>query len=445
MLAAEITNTPADFSNLDPMVAAALGELERAGVVERPQVALADAQYWNEQHMDEVIANKHIQVLIPPDSGGRRSPGRAGSAGGTRGCEPSWPAHGKELYRKRMQMIEPVFAHTKHNRLITRFHRRGRTAVRTEWRLLMATHNLTKPKRKPDLSRREHECNPARAARARHVQAGRRTLPAASPRTPPLRRIRLRQLVGAYGRVTPEAITSGAWLLSWNTNSAAVVALTLWAIAQAASRRRMLRSTPLLARDGTSELRDPTAMKAQAGRKDRNAAGEGGLARPMVAACPDAMEVSEGGVAGTSSVNAWAVGCTCCSAEVRHVAALGCVSSPPGVSVAALSLLLEPPADGDERGGGHARRRCRPRGRRRAVKLRLTQAHQMCRFLRGPHPAVARWWTSLRASGPRPFGLTGGHGAHERGTGWNAGRSASIGRAWPGRRRRPRARARRIS
>ena len=25
---------------------------------------------------------------------------------------------GKELYRKRIQMIEPVFAHTKHNRLV---------------------------------------------------------------------------------------------------------------------------------------------------------------------------------------------------------------------------------------------------------------------------------------------------------------------------------------
>jgi hypothetical protein len=53
-------------------------------------------------------------------------------------------ANGKDLYRKRMQMIEPVFGHTKHNRTITRFHRRGRTAVRTEWRLLMATHNLNK-------------------------------------------------------------------------------------------------------------------------------------------------------------------------------------------------------------------------------------------------------------------------------------------------------------
>jgi hypothetical protein len=53
-------------------------------------------------------------------------------------------AHGKLIDRKRIQMIEPVFTDTKHNGTITRFHRRGRTAVRTEWRLLMATDNLTK-------------------------------------------------------------------------------------------------------------------------------------------------------------------------------------------------------------------------------------------------------------------------------------------------------------
>ena len=46
----------------------------------RPETALADAQYWNEQHMDEVIANKHIQVLIPPDGGasGKQRPGWTG-------------------------------------------------------------------------------------------------------------------------------------------------------------------------------------------------------------------------------------------------------------------------------------------------------------------------------------------------------------------------------
>jgi hypothetical protein len=144
-LAAEITNTPGDFSNLDPMITATIAELENVGIAERPAVALADAQYWNEQHMDEVIANKHIQVLIAPDSGTSTKP-RPGWIGG----RYSWmrtilaSPNGKQLYRKRKQMIEPVFAHTKHNRNITRFHRRGRTAVRTEWRLLMATHNLTK-------------------------------------------------------------------------------------------------------------------------------------------------------------------------------------------------------------------------------------------------------------------------------------------------------------
>jgi len=119
VIAAEITNTPGDFSNLNPMLTAAIGELERAGVAVRPEVALADAQYWNEQHMDEVIANKHIQVLIPPDSAGRTAP-RLGWTGG----RYSWMrtvlgSHGKLLYRRRIQMIEPVFAHTKHNRTIT--------------------------------------------------------------------------------------------------------------------------------------------------------------------------------------------------------------------------------------------------------------------------------------------------------------------------------------
>jgi hypothetical protein len=42
------------------------------------------------------------------------------------------------------QTVEPLFGDTKHNRGVYRFHRRGRTAVRTEWRLLMLTHNLTK-------------------------------------------------------------------------------------------------------------------------------------------------------------------------------------------------------------------------------------------------------------------------------------------------------------
>ncbi len=41
-------------------------------------------------------------------------------------------------------MVEPVFAQTKSNRRMGRFRGRGRSAVRTEWRLINATHNLLK-------------------------------------------------------------------------------------------------------------------------------------------------------------------------------------------------------------------------------------------------------------------------------------------------------------
>jgi Transposase DDE domain len=52
--------------------------------------------------------------------------------------------HGRRSYRQRRETIEPIFGHTKHNRGFTRLHQRGRLAVRTEWRLMMSTHNLTK-------------------------------------------------------------------------------------------------------------------------------------------------------------------------------------------------------------------------------------------------------------------------------------------------------------
>jgi Transposase DDE domain len=53
-------------------------------------------------------------------------------------------AMGKELYSRRQAMVEPVFADVKQNRRAGRFKRRGRAAVRSEWRLIAATHNLLK-------------------------------------------------------------------------------------------------------------------------------------------------------------------------------------------------------------------------------------------------------------------------------------------------------------
>ncbi len=95
--------------------------------------------------MDTTLtAGYRIPVLIPPD-GGKREGERPGWTGG----RFSFPrrllsSDAEELYRKRQMSIEPVFGHTKHNRKIYRFNYRGRHAVRTEWRLVLMSHNLTK-------------------------------------------------------------------------------------------------------------------------------------------------------------------------------------------------------------------------------------------------------------------------------------------------------------
>ena len=56
--------------------------------------------------------------------------------------------NGRERYAKRKQTVQPLYGDTKHNKGFIRFHRRGRIKVRTEFRLLMMAHNLTKVHRR---------------------------------------------------------------------------------------------------------------------------------------------------------------------------------------------------------------------------------------------------------------------------------------------------------
>lgn len=144
VLAAEVMVASPDFGHLEPMVTAAQTELAAAGVAVRPETVLADAGYWHQQQMERIVAGG-TQVLIPPDSS-RRKGDRPGWDGGPYAFMRRVLAtdHGRGLYRQRQQLIEPVFAHTKFNRRMERFHRRGRAAARTEWRLITATHNLLK-------------------------------------------------------------------------------------------------------------------------------------------------------------------------------------------------------------------------------------------------------------------------------------------------------------
>ena len=93
----------------------------------------------------ENIVSDDTQVLIPPDSSLKEGP-RAGWTGGLYDFMRRVLAteHGHAIYRQRQETIEPVFGHAKHNRGFRQFRRRGRSAVRSEWRLMAATHNLQK-------------------------------------------------------------------------------------------------------------------------------------------------------------------------------------------------------------------------------------------------------------------------------------------------------------
>ena len=144
VLAAEVMVASPDFGHLEPMLTAAQTELADAGVATCPETVLADAGYWHHEQMERIVA-RGTQVLIPPDSG-RRKGNRPGWDGGLYAFMRRVLAtdRGGGLYRLRQRLIEPVFAHTKFNRRMERFHRRGRSAARTEWRLITATHNLLK-------------------------------------------------------------------------------------------------------------------------------------------------------------------------------------------------------------------------------------------------------------------------------------------------------------
>jgi hypothetical protein len=144
ILAAEVMTASPDFGHLGPMLTAARTELTAAGVTEAPDVVVADAGYWHLEQMNE-ITGQGIPVLIPPDSSRRKS-ARPGWTGGAYDFMRAAlrTERGSALYKQRGQLIEPIFGNAKHNRGFTRFNRRGRSAVRTEWRLMATTHNLLK-------------------------------------------------------------------------------------------------------------------------------------------------------------------------------------------------------------------------------------------------------------------------------------------------------------
>lgn len=146
IVAADITQQSSDGGQLEPMIRQATATLNEAGVRDPIATVLADGGYWNSGQI-AALGSEGMQVIVPTKAAYRT---KARKLAPKQGPEAERidrlldTPEGKALYTRRQHMIEPVFANTKFNRAIRRFHRRGLPACRAEWRLIAATHNLLK-------------------------------------------------------------------------------------------------------------------------------------------------------------------------------------------------------------------------------------------------------------------------------------------------------------
>ena len=151
IIAADITNSAADGRQLEPMITAARRELQTLGLTDTLQTVLADNGYWNTAQIS-ALHEQGVNPIVAPAAEHRGSPRRAATKQGPQAERIKAllaTEQGDALYRRRKQIIEPVFAHIKYLRGIDRLARRGLQACRAEWQLIAATHNLLKLYRAP--------------------------------------------------------------------------------------------------------------------------------------------------------------------------------------------------------------------------------------------------------------------------------------------------------
>jgi transposase len=142
VLAVRATSVSPDHGQLESVVAQAQTNVARIGVPEPISEVLADSGYWHAEQIGR-LKQAGLRVLVPPHAKPVRSPERLQPAAREMATELVTP-EGKTAYRRRQQIVEPVFGHWKHIRGITRVLRRGKNGVQAEIDLLATTHNLLK-------------------------------------------------------------------------------------------------------------------------------------------------------------------------------------------------------------------------------------------------------------------------------------------------------------
>ncbi|MDR4506982.1 MAG: transposase [Candidatus Brocadiaceae bacterium] len=156
ILAAELTQEENDVNQLHSMFNKAKENVNEAGIKDKFRSGLVDAGYFSERNIEkEFPDNLELFSATKKDWKQRKAMREEKSPRGRIPVGLSirdqmerklLTKRGKQLYRKRGQMIEAVFGQIKGARGIDRFFRRGINACASEWKwkLICATHNLLK-------------------------------------------------------------------------------------------------------------------------------------------------------------------------------------------------------------------------------------------------------------------------------------------------------------
>jgi transposase len=151
VVSAEVTDEHNDLGQLHPMIEATNASLAEAGIEDRPERLLADAGYASEENFaalddqdpDCYVATRNMKKNPTPRTG-RRGPLKKDATLVDRMDRKVSTKKGNALYRRRQQIIEPIFGQIKQARGIRGFSRRGKSAADSEWKLICGTHNLLK-------------------------------------------------------------------------------------------------------------------------------------------------------------------------------------------------------------------------------------------------------------------------------------------------------------
>jgi transposase len=148
IVAVEVTQETTDNHQLAPML-----EQVEQNVGAKPQAVSADSGYWDPKQVEKMqVQGIDLHVATGKQKHGQSSestedtspPLAAGASLLEQMKQKLKTEAGRNLYRMRKAIVEPVFGQIKEWRKFRRFSFRGLQKVRAEWKLICLTHNLLK-------------------------------------------------------------------------------------------------------------------------------------------------------------------------------------------------------------------------------------------------------------------------------------------------------------